>query len=485
MPALPGTRETPIVRPTTPSSSWFASLDLRLAWVARFRVLVATRVQELLALERDEIHKSAWEAFSSDVLPLLSACRWHERHARAVLKTQGLGRRPAWMLGQKTRVARVPLGRVAIIATWNYPVQLLGIQLVQALVAGNRVDVKPSERSPRTQALLLRIAMDAGLPEGVLTVHESTREGGARMLSQAAATGGFDHIVFTGSTSVGRSIAEHAAGTLTPTTLELSGRDSAIVLQDADASLAARCIWAGVTMNAGQTCMAPRRALVHVDVYARFLAALAPLVSGARPVMLIDDAAAERGFGLARAAMASGGRSLSGVAEKPIGNALRPLAIVDCPIGCDLFRGDHFSPMLAVVPIHSIESAIALHATCEQHLATSVFTRDLRAARALAGGLGAGSVTINDVIIPTAQPAASIAGRGMSGWGTSRGREGLLAMTRAVSISETSTRLRLPPEAPERGIAERMTKALVWWYGGRGTPASAQQVGQPSAERNG
>ena len=178
-----------------------------------------------------------------------------------------------WSIGQRHQVERVPLGRIGIIATWNYPVQLLGVQLVQALAAGNRVVVKPSERTPRTQALLLDLARRAGLPEGTLDVLPATRDAGAAMLQHAE----MDHLVFAGSTAVGRRIAEAAARRLLPSTLELSGRDTAFVLADADPALAARTIWSAVTMNAGQTCMAPRRVLVDSRVYERFLAALARL----------------------------------------------------------------------------------------------------------------------------------------------------------------------------------------------------------------
>ena len=181
------------------------------------------------------------------------------------------------------RCGRASLGRVLIIATWNYPIGLLGVQLVQAIAAGNHVTVKPSERSPESQRRLAGLAA-ACAPRGWIEVLDASRCEGER----AVQNGAFDHVVFTGGTATGRQVAASAAQTLTPTSLELSGSDSALVLADADVRQAARRIWQAVTLNAGQTCMAPRRALVDRAIYGAFVAELAPLAAAARSVRLVD-----------------------------------------------------------------------------------------------------------------------------------------------------------------------------------------------------
>ena len=243
-------------------------LATRLTWLRGLQGRVSARTDALVDLVSAEVGKSRWEALATDVLPLVDAIRWHRRNAARVLAAAPVGGRPWWMMGMSHRIERVPVGHVAIIATWNYPVQLLGIQLVQALVAGNRVTVKPSERSPRSQVALLEIFSE-GLPGGTLSWTPSDRVAGEALLRDRR----FDHVVFTGSTEVGRIVAETCARTLTPTTLELSGCDSALVLDDADPALAARGIWDAITMNAGQTCMAPRRAIVDARVWPRFICA--------------------------------------------------------------------------------------------------------------------------------------------------------------------------------------------------------------------
>jgi acyl-CoA reductase-like NAD-dependent aldehyde dehydrogenase len=239
--------------------------------------LVAADLETLSSLAESEVGKPSWETITAELMPLIASCRWHARRAGRILKDRRLPGRPWWLLGQRGLVRRVPLGRVGIIGTWNYPIQLLGIQIVQAVVGGNQVVVKPSERSPKTQRRLIELAWAAGLSREDLVVMSSDRMAGGRLLQEPH----LDHVVFTGSTAVGTRVAESAAGRLLPTTLELSGCDSAIVLDDADPVVAARSIWASVTMNAGQTCMAPRRVLVHADRHAAFAAALVPLAAGA------------------------------------------------------------------------------------------------------------------------------------------------------------------------------------------------------------
>jgi len=419
-------------------SRWGADdLPRRLAWLRAFRRLIAKSHDELCELVGAEVHKPRVEALMADVLPLELACVWLERNAAKLLATRTAPGKPWLLLGQRAQLRRAPLGTVGIIATWNYPIGLLGIQLIQALVAGNRVVIKPSERAPRSQARLIELARGAADEAGVARAEfdvvlrslPATREAGTTLLH----TERLDHLVFTGSTSVGRQIAAWGAETLTPTTLELSGRDSALVLADANLKVAARAIWNAVSMNGGQTCMAPRRALVAAEIYPAFCSALAYCAAAGPARRLIDAPAAARVAGLAQQAFDLGGRSLSGVLERACGegdgagSSIRPQAIADCQPDWPIVDGDHFGPLLAVVRCKSVDEMLAVHHRCDQHLATSVYTRNVRAAQALVARLGAAQVTINDTVLPTAHPGTSIARLGESGWGTSRGAAGILA----------------------------------------------------------
>jgi aldehyde dehydrogenase (NAD+) len=425
--------------------------------------------RELCEAVRADTGKDRFECLTGDITPLLAACRWTERNARRVLASRTLGSPPFWMRGARIRVMREPLGRVAIISTWNYPLQIMGIQLVQALAAGNTVVVKPSERSPRSQELLLDLARRSGLPEGTLTWTGADRSEGARLLAGER----FDHVVFTGSTEVGKRIASNLATSLTPCTLELSGRDSAFVLSDADPAAAAESIWGAVSLNAGQSCIAPRRVLVHDKVYDRFCARLSAFARQAKPRTMIDHAAAERCVSLVREAIEAGGRDAAGselahdqgLMQSPAGSMLRPTAVLDCPWQAELVDGRHFGPVLAVVRVANIDEALEVHRRCDQHLATSVFTAKPRRVSKLAPLLGSTSVTINDCIMPTAHPEASIGGSGESGMGLSRGEQGLLAMTRPVFVSIGPGLARRSLKPPPKFVVSMMAKAIGWVYG--------------------
>ncbi len=482
-------------------SVWSAMpLSERLGWLLRFQRLVAAAQPRLCQLIQEETAKPAHEALIADVACLLGACKWHYRHGQSLLGDRVVSDAPFWLRGMRIAERRAPLGKVGIIATWNYPVQLLGIQLIQALVAGNTVVVKPSERAPRTQTKLLELAIEAGLPTGTLTWVGATREAGANML----ATQKFDHVIFTGSTEVGQRIAQSLSKTMTPATFELSGRDSAFILEDANVSHAAKALWASICLNAGQTCMAPRRALVIGPdrVYDKLVQKFAKLAKGAATLDMIDEHAAQRCKELTAKALASGARDVSTlstkaaqdarpgngpegtVADETLSRRFKPTVLINCnPFG-EVVDGRHFGPLLAVVRCASLEEALAIHRRCDQHLTTSVFTRNTKAGNLLAQRLGSTNFMINDCIMPTAHPAVSVGGRGLSGIGVSRGSEGFLAMTRPVYISTSSKGIAAFAKHTAKGMpawqSELFASTLRWWYGAKHAGKDVPKAGTQS-----
>jgi len=433
----------------------------RRAWLCAFRRVVAAHARDMARLISSEIGKPEGEAYVSEILPLLAAISWHLRHAEKLLRVRRVGIGPLWMLGRSVRVGRAPLGSVLLIATWNYPIGLLGVQLVQAITAGNRVIVKPSERSPASQHMLVRCAASCGLPKEWITVADATAHAGALLVREGA----YDKVLFTGGALAGASVARDAALALKPSVLELSGHDTALVMADADAKRAAQRIWLAISMNAGQTCMAPRRVLVHRSVYHQFLAALAPLAAEARPQRLVCDSQALHCERLVQDALANGARSVSGVAEPARDGWIRPLAIVDCPVDVLLSEGAHFGPVIAVMVVENLEQALRIHAAGRHRLAVSVYTRSPGRWQGDANfirQLDASVITFNESVTPTGHPAISIAGLGASGWGASRGAAGLLELTRPISISITAawTPAAVAPTEAQLLWLDRMVR---WW----------------------
>ncbi|MFK7884342.1 MAG: aldehyde dehydrogenase family protein [Phycisphaerales bacterium] len=417
-----------------------------IAWIARFRRAVAGELTPLCELIQEELGRGKFESMTSDIVPFLSACRWTERHSKKILASKKLPGRTIWQLGQRHRVDRAPLGDVGIIATWNYPIQLLGVQLIHAIAGGNRVLVKPSERSPKTQIRLLELAREAGLGANRLDWTAATREAGESMLRAHR----FDHVVFTGSTQVGRVIAGHLSQTLTPSTLELSGCDSALVLSDADVDLAADAIGFALLLNSGRTCMAPRRVIVNRSVSNDLIQALERSLSRPELPPPFDDFGDPAISDLVQSAIADGGQEIGHSRH------MRARVVANCSRSAELAKGEHFGAALGVLSVDSDEEVFSMHQAFRQRLATSVFSRRLANRMGLVTSCGSGIVTVNDCVIPTGHPGVGIGGIGESGWGVSRGAEGLLSMTRSVYVSKTGSRVRVPTQPPgeraQRGI---------------------------------
>jgi acyl-CoA reductase-like NAD-dependent aldehyde dehydrogenase len=437
---------------TPPASPW--PLPQRMAWLKRFTGLIVKHEQTLTTAITADTKKPDWQALTGDVLTLLMACRWHAKHARKLLSPRSISRDWFFFPGTTVKLHRIPMGNVLLIATWNYPVQLLGIQLVQALLAGNRVTVKPSEKSPASQALLLKLALEAGLPEGQLTIAPATREAGPALLAQGCNNKPWDHIIFTGSTVVGRSIARHAAEHLISTTLELSGNDSAIVLPDADIDLAARVIHAAFTLNSGQTCLAPRRVIAIGTAAQTLLPKLKSLIDQTPALPLIDEHAVARL------------QQLDPTSSPATSTTFKPRLVENPPLDSNLLTcqtADHFGPMLAFVSAPDISSALRIHHSCSQHLSVALFTRDTSLARSLIPQLSASVVMLNDAVFPAGHPAIGITGHGPSGWGTSRGELGLLALTRPVYLTHTTfPRIPLGPLKPN--MLTWLRRGMPWLF---------------------
>jgi acyl-CoA reductase-like NAD-dependent aldehyde dehydrogenase len=399
------------------------------------------------------------ETLAAEVLPLAEAARFLAREAPSLLAPRRLGRRgrPLWLFGVEAEIRREPCGAVLILAPSNYPLFLPGVQALQALVAGNAACVKPAPGCAAPMAALGALLAEAGLPPGLFHVLDDSVATG-----QAAAEAGFDRIVLTGSAATGAAVLAAAAPRLTPATMELSGNDAVFVLEGADPDRVADALAYGLTLNGGATCIAPRRVFVPAPlapaIEARLVARLAARPERAPPPAAI----AARLDALVAAALAAGARRVA----LPEGRAL-PVILADAAPEMALLGEDLFAPWLAFVPVRDSEAALAAAALCPYALGAAIFG-PVPAARALAARVDAGSVCINDVIVPTADPRLPFGGRRRSGFGVTRGAEGLLGMTVVKTIS-TRRRGLLPHLAPPRAKdAARIAGMIRFLHGGVG-----------------
>ena len=449
--------------------SWAAlPIRQRLRPVKALRHLFVEAADALTQAVEQDLGRPADEVLGSDIIPTADACRFLEKNAARLLRPVRVPRpqRPLWLWGARDTVYRRPHGVVGIIGTWNYPVFLNGVQIVQALTAGNGVLWKPSELVPRTAGVLHELFLKAGLPADLFLRLPATREAGPQV-----AEADVDYVVFTGSAEVGRKLARRLGERLVPSTLELSGCDAMFVLADANAELAATAAWFGAVFNKGQTCLAVRRAFVHRSRYADFLERLRPLAEGVKALPLALRSQSEQAERLVREAVEQGAHVLAGGEKFPSeGAEFPPTVVADARPEMAICREASFAPLLAVLPFDSVEEALEMNAACVYGLGASVFTADLGRAETIAERLGVGSVTVNDVIAPTAHPATPFGGRGDSGWGVTQGAEGLLAMTAPQAVTVRSGTFRPHFDGAlglDPATAELLRGLLAWSHGAR------------------
>jgi acyl-CoA reductase-like NAD-dependent aldehyde dehydrogenase len=399
----------------------------RLAKVNRLRGLLTQRADHLCQLAREELGKAPQDTLSADLLTLAEACKYLKARAGSILASRRVSplHNPWIYYGAKIAVERSPRGVVGIIGTWNYPYCLAGVQMAQALVAGNAVVFKPSEFAHRCSALLVQLFLDAGFPAGVLQVLPHEREWGGHL-----AAAGIDHVVFTGSLPVGRLVAKAAADHLATSTLELSGCDPLLALDDADPELVARSAWFGAVVNQGQTCVATRRVIGTRPFLKKVEGHLAELVQGVEPFTLVRPAEGVRALELAREATSQGARLIGGVSLEADGaKGCPPLVLADVTPAMRVAREALFAPVLSLVSAESEADLVTVERGSPLCLGASVFSARPERALALAAQLRSPNIAINEVVIPLGHPATPIVARGASGWGSTQGDEGLLELT--------------------------------------------------------
>lgn len=415
----------------------------RLARVRDLRRLIAGNARALAAASARTRGRPIAEGLAAEVLPLTEGCRFLERDAEKILAVRRPGRRgvPLWLAGIRSEIHRDPIGVVLIIGPGNYPLLLAGIQMIQALVAGNAVLLKPGIGGTATAARLRGLMIRAGfdphliglLPESVAAV-------------RAAIAARPDKVLFTGSAVTGEKILAALAPHLIPATMELSGCDAVIVRADADLDLTAKALKFGLELNGGATCLSPKRVFVARSIATELEGRLAHNLQRGQQALPIPTAE-DRLRPLLEDALGGGAHFVAGGIGTN-GAIVLPAVLAGVSPLARLLQEDVFAPVLALVTVTDDNEALARANSCPFGLGAAIFTRDEATADALAQRIHAGVVTINDLIVPTADARLPFGGRKRSGFGVTRGAEGLLELTVPKVVTRTRRRFRPAFERP-------------------------------------
>jgi coniferyl-aldehyde dehydrogenase len=416
------------------------SCEQRVTWLhALLKLMVKNRDLIADTISQDFGNRSYYESQFSEVFTLVSSlrhtksklARWMRPQAREVLLPMRPGR---------AQIIYQPLGVVGVIAPWNYPFQLAIGPLAAALAAGNRVMIKPSEYTPRSSALLAQLLSEA-LPSDVVRVVTGGPE-----LGVAFSRLPFDHLLFTGSSAVGRKIMAAAAENLTPVTLELGGKSPALIHDSFSLERAAERVVAGKWWNAGQTCIAPDYALVPSAKLEQFVDALKKHLTRTYPTLadnadytsIIDERHLQRLRELVVDAQQRGARAIevnpAGEQLSAHGRKFAPTLLVGVHDQMRVMQEEVFGPVLPIVGYGSLQEAVEYINSRSRPLALYYFDSDRERVASVLSQTVSGGVTVNDTLLHSAVDDLPFGGVGESGTGAYHGFDGFATFSHKKAV---------------------------------------------------
>ena len=439
----------------------------------RIRGRLAARASDLADVIAAETGKPDFDAMA-EVLSCAVLLTHTARRTPNVLAPEKVSAFPLYV--KKAEIRYEPYGVVGVISPWNYPAFVPMQALSSVLAAGNTAVLKPSELTPLTGVLLAEIINGAGHP----LVEVVTGDGST---GAALSSSNVDKIAFTGSPATARRILHAAAENLTPTVMELGGKDAMIVCDDADIAAAARTAVAGCFANAGQTCIAVERVLVTRRNHAAFRDAA---VRAAQRVTVGPERTKHVGAitqppqidvieQRLRDATAAGATVLVGGHRRDDLGAsfFEPTIVDDVRPDMDLAREETFGPVLSIIPVDDVDDAVRVANDCDYGLAGSVFGRDRRVVEDVVERFSTGAISVNDALATALLPGLPFGGVRSSGFGRLHGDAGIreFAVPKAVATSRLAAMPGLTGSmfGSVRPSASQLAAALrVLW--GRGGP---------------
>ena len=405
-----------------------------------FRKLVLDRREELMDIVQLETGKARRTAFEEIQVVAMTAGYYSHRAEKYLASEKRQGAIPGLT---ETTVHHQPVGVAGLISPWNFPFELALSDALPGLLAGNAIVLKPAEQTSYTALYGKKLLEEAGLPSDLFQVVTGTGEDVGPSLTESA-----DYIGFTGSTATGRIVAEQAGRNLTKASLELGGKNPAIVFEDADFDRAVPGLVNGAYSNTGQLCIAIERIYVHESRYEefvdRFVAATEDVELGATydfgPEVgsMVSKEQLEKVVAHVEDAKSQGATVHTGGEARPdIGPYFyEPTVLTDVEMDMDLCCDETFGPVVSIYPFSDTEEAIAEANDTNYGLNGSVWTEDLDFGREVAQQIRAGTVNVNDAYGPTyASIDAPMGGMKDSGIGRRHGREGILKYTESQTVA--------------------------------------------------
>lgn len=442
---------------------WFESgktrsVDARIQKLEKLREVMQKHEQKLLAALKTDLNKSEFDAYAMELGLIYTEFRHTIKHIRGWAKPRRIKTAMTHM-GSTSKVISEPYGVAAVIAPWNYPVQLALVPLIGAIAAGNTVVLKPSELAPNVADTLAAIIAEAFEPEWATTVL------GDAAVSTELLAEKLDYIFFTGSVGVGKIVMTAAAQHLTPVTLELGGKSPCIVHKDANLALAAKRIAFGKFTNAGQTCVAPDYLYVHREVKERFVKLLKAAIEelyGSEP--LHNDSythiISDRHFARLADFMNDGRIIIGG--EKDAGRrVIAPTVLEGLDWQAPVMQEEIFGPLLPLLEFDSIEEVMSAVAARSHPLALYLFTESTAVQQQVTRGLSFGGGCINDTLMHMASPHLPIGGVGDSGMGSYHGEKTFYTFSHQKSLLKQTTRFDMPFRYPTSKWGKKLIRKLL------------------------
>jgi acyl-CoA reductase-like NAD-dependent aldehyde dehydrogenase len=475
-------RTVPVTPPQDVPSMVHHARDVQPAWEAagfegRARVLrraqkwVIDNTERIVETIVSETGKTWEDAFAAEVAYAAAGFGFWAKHAPQYLADEKIRSSSPFVLGRKLVVRYRPVGVVGVIGPWNYPLTNSFGDCIPALAAGNAAILKPASATPLTSLLMLEGLRECGLPDGVFQVAIGRADTAETLIDEV------DMVMFTGSTETGRKVAERAARTLTPVSLELGGKDPMIVLADADIERASNAATYYALQNGGQTCVSVERVYVEAPIYERFVDAVTEKVKALRQGPPNGPASVEVGamtfppqLDIVRRhveqAREAGARvTTGGHVREGAGRFYEPTVLADVDHSMTAMREETFGPTVPIMKVADAEEAIRLANDSPYGLGASVWTKDLARGEQIARRIESGYACVNDANVNYMAYELPMGGWKDSGLGVRHGAAGIRKYTRQQAILVTRLAMKrdvhfFPYKPRTTKLLGRLTKLL-------------------------